>query len=190
MVGIPQAIIPALREHLEVYVKPETTALVFAGVKGSPMRRSGFKRLAGWAGAVAGIGAPNLHLRDLRHAGNMIAATSGAGLKDLMTRMGHDNVRAATIYQHAVRGADKLITEAIDKHLVGHERARDDDEDGPPWGARSRGMITRANGTLMARGDQRVNTRSKPRLRVHRTTWAFARRAGDGNRTRAVSLGS
>ncbi|MGN9786480.1 hypothetical protein ACTMTF_34005 [Nonomuraea sp. ZG12] len=46
--------------------------------------------------------------------------------------MGHDNVRAAMINQHAVRGADKLITEAIDKHLLGHERARDDDEDDPP----------------------------------------------------------
>ncbi|MFI7617364.1 hypothetical protein ACIBP6_39690 [Nonomuraea terrae] len=37
-----------------------------------------------------------------------------------MARMRHDNVRAAMIYQHAVRGADKLITEAIDKHLIGH----------------------------------------------------------------------
>ncbi|MCT9934489.1 CehA/McbA family metallohydrolase [Planotetraspora sp. A-T 1434] len=38
---------------------------------------------------------------------------SGAGLKDLMARMEHDNVRAAMIYQHAVRGADRAITEAI-----------------------------------------------------------------------------
>ncbi|MFI7706598.1 hypothetical protein [Nonomuraea sp. NPDC049480] len=46
--------------------------------------------------------------------------------------MGHDNVRAAMISQHAIRGADKLITEAIDKHLIGHERARGDDADDPP----------------------------------------------------------
>nr|SBO91792.1 phage integrase [Nonomuraea gerenzanensis] len=62
----------------------------------------------------------------------MIAADSGAGLKHLMARMGHDNVRAAMIYQHAVRGADKLITEAIDKHLIGRERARDKNDDDPP----------------------------------------------------------
>ncbi len=43
--------------------------------------------------------------------GNMLAAESG-GLKDLMARMGHDNVRAAMIYQHAARGADKAITDA------------------------------------------------------------------------------
>jgi hypothetical protein len=29
------------------------------------------------------------------------------------------------IDQHAVRGADKVITEAIDKHLIRHELARD-----------------------------------------------------------------
>jgi hypothetical protein len=38
---------------------------------------------------------------------------------DLMVRMGHDNVRAALIYQHAVRGADKTITDAIDRHISG-----------------------------------------------------------------------
>jgi hypothetical protein len=62
----------------------------------------------------------------------MIAAESGAGLKDLMARIGRDNVRAVMIYQHAVRGADKVITEAIDKHLIGHDRTRADDEDDPP----------------------------------------------------------
>ncbi|WP_113699060.1 tyrosine-type recombinase/integrase [Nonomuraea lactucae] len=132
VVGIPQAIIPALREHLRIYVKPEAGALIFTGIKGGPMRRSGFNKLAGWVEAVRSLGVPNLHLHDLRHTGNMIAADSGAGLKDLMARMGHDNVRAAMIYQHAVRGADKVITEAIDKRLIGHDRARDDDEDGPP----------------------------------------------------------
>ncbi|GGO02681.1 hypothetical protein GCM10011574_11690 [Microbispora bryophytorum] len=36
-----------------------------------------------------------------------------------MARMGHDNVRAAMIHQHAVRGADRTITDAIDKHIGG-----------------------------------------------------------------------
>ncbi|MGR6912773.1 tyrosine-type recombinase/integrase [[Actinomadura] parvosata] len=129
----PQAIIPALREHLRLYVKPEAGSLVFTtGIKGGPMRRSGFNKLSGWIEAVRVIRVPGLHFHDLRHTENMIAADSGAGLKDRMARMGHDNVRAAMIYQHAVRGADKLITEAIDKHLIGHDRARDDDDEDPP----------------------------------------------------------
>ena len=131
VVGIPQAIIPALREHLQTFVQPGPGALVFAGIKGGQMRRSGFNKLAGWAEAVRALGLPGLHFHDLRHTGNMIAAESGAGLKDLMARMGHDNVRAAMIYQHAVRGADKVITAAIDKHLIGHERARNGEDDLP-----------------------------------------------------------
>ncbi|GII57496.1 hypothetical protein Pth03_58850 [Planotetraspora thailandica] len=68
-------------------------------------------------------GMPGLHLHDLRHTGNMLAAESGAGLKDLMARMGHDNVRAAMIYQHAARGADKAITDAINKQLQARDVA-------------------------------------------------------------------
>ncbi|MEV4216668.1 tyrosine-type recombinase/integrase [Nonomuraea sp. NPDC049725] len=71
-----------------------------------------------------------LHFHDLRHTGNMLAAESGAGLKDLMARMGHDNVRAAMIYQHAVRGADKAITDAIDKQLARRDDDEDDEDDG------------------------------------------------------------
>ena len=38
---------------------------------------------------------------------------------------GHDSERAALIYQHEARGADKTITDAIDTH-VEDERRRDD----------------------------------------------------------------
>lgn len=132
VVGIPQAIIPVLREHLAVYTKDDPGALVFPAPKGGPLRRSGFNKLAAWPYAVQTIGMPGLHFHDLRHTGNMLAAESGVGLKDLMARMGHDNVRAAMIYQHAVRGADRAITAAIDKHLSGHERVTAGGEEDPP----------------------------------------------------------
>jgi hypothetical protein len=32
--------------------------------------------------------------------------------------MGHDSERAAMIYQHEARGADKAITGAIDAHVM------------------------------------------------------------------------
>ncbi|MGW4643428.1 site-specific integrase [Sphaerisporangium sp. NPDC004334] len=117
VVGIPGPIVAALREHLGVYVKDEPDALVFPGVKGGPIRRSGFNTRTRWVDVVKEMGLPGLHFHDLRHTGNMLAAESGAGLKDLMARMGHDNVRAAMIYQHAVRGADKAITDAIGRQL-------------------------------------------------------------------------
>ena len=60
----------------------------------------------------------------------LIAASGGAGIKDLMARMGHDSERAAMIYQHQARGADKAITSAIDTHIVTEQGRDDDDGDG------------------------------------------------------------
>ncbi|MEU1386096.1 MULTISPECIES: site-specific integrase [unclassified Nonomuraea] len=130
-VGIPQNIVPILREHMDTYVKDAPGSLMFPGAKGGPIRRSGFNSRTRWVDVVSDMGLPGLHFHDLRHTGNMLAAESGAGLKDLMARMGHDNVRAAMIYQHAVRGADEAITNAIDRQLA----ARDDDEGDEAAGA-------------------------------------------------------
>jgi integrase len=129
VVGIPAAIIPDLERHLAVYVKPEPGALVFPGVMGGPIRRGNFNRLSGWPHVVEVLGMPGLHFHDLRHTGNQFAANSGVGLRDLMARMGHDSERAAMIYQHEARGADKAITDAIDAH-VDDEKRRDDGDDG------------------------------------------------------------
>ncbi|MGV9385680.1 tyrosine-type recombinase/integrase [Nonomuraea sp. NPDC003707] len=125
-VGIPESIIPVLKEHMDTYVQDEPGALMFPAAKGGPMRRSGFNTRTRWVDVVKDMGLPGLHFHDLRHTGNMLAAMSGAGLKDLMARMGHDNVRAAMIYQHAVRGADQAITDAIDQQLKKYDEGDDD----------------------------------------------------------------
>jgi hypothetical protein len=46
--------------------------------------------------------------------------------------MGHDSERAAVICQHAARGADKRITDAIDSHV---QAERDQGDDDGPAGA-------------------------------------------------------
>jgi hypothetical protein len=94
-----------------------------------------------WPYAVRSIGAEGLPFHDLRHTGNTFAASSGAGLRDLMARMGHDSERAALIYQHEARGADQAITRAIDTHVQA-EHANDDDDDGLP-GSSLRGLMAR-----------------------------------------------
>jgi integrase len=129
IVGIPRVILPELRHHLAVFANADPGALAFPGAKGGPLRRGNFNRSASWPQAVAAIGAPGLHFHDLRHTGNTFAAASGAGLRDLMARMGHDSERAALIYQHEARGADAAITNAIDAH-VDAERSPDDRDDG------------------------------------------------------------
>jgi hypothetical protein len=40
--------------------------------------------------------------------------------------MGHDSERAAMIYQHRARGADKRITDAIDTHVQAERPSNDD----------------------------------------------------------------
>jgi len=85
--------------------------------------------MSGWPHAVRAIGMEGLHFHDLRHTGNQFAANTGAGLKDLMARMGHDSERAALIYQHEARGADKRITDAIDFHVQAERGSADDDDD-------------------------------------------------------------
>jgi hypothetical protein len=47
-----------------------------------------------------------------------------------MARMGHDSERAAMIYQHQARGADKTITDAIDAHVDDEKRRDDGGDDG------------------------------------------------------------
>jgi integrase len=59
--------------------------------------------MSAWPHAVESIGMTGLRFHDLRHTGNHFAAQSGASLRDLVARMGHDSERASLIYQHQAR---------------------------------------------------------------------------------------
>jgi integrase len=130
-VNIPRSLIPDLQVHLDKYTEDSPNALVFTGIKGGPLRRSGFNKITRWTHAVAVLGIPGLHFHDLRHTGNMLAAATGATTKDLMRRMGHDNERAALIYQHATNKADQAIAQGLDDLL---KAQRGDPEDDGPVG--------------------------------------------------------
>jgi integrase len=121
-----------MREHLSLFVHPAAEALIFPGVKGGPLRRSNFNKMAAWPHAVQAIGAEGLHFHDLRHTGNHFAAASGASLMDLLARMGHDSERAAIIYQHEARGADLAITSAIDAHIETAKASQGQHDDRSP----------------------------------------------------------
>ena len=84
--------------------------------------------MSAWPYAVESIGMPGLHFHDLRHTGNQFASESKAALRDLMARMGHDSKRAAMIYQHKARGADKAIIDAIDAHVRDEQDQGDEDD--------------------------------------------------------------
>jgi integrase len=86
--------------------------------------RSNFRDL--WIKARDGVGLPGLHLHDLRHTGNTMAAATGASLRELMERMGHSSTRAAMIYQHATRERDEAIATAMGEALTLAREARAD----------------------------------------------------------------
>ena len=117
-VTLPGPVLLVLQGHISQYVGPDSDSLVFTGDKGGPVRRSNFNRRVGWTDAVAAVDATGLHFHDLRHTGNTLAAGSGASLRDLMLRMGHDSMRAALIYQHATSNADQHIADALSRDIA------------------------------------------------------------------------
>jgi integrase len=128
-VVIPAAILPAIRAHLDGCVGQSPDALVFTGSRGGVLRRSNFRRAVKWSETVEAIGAPGLHFHDLRHTGNTHAAATGASLRDLMDRMGHDSARAALIYQHKTAAAGRAIADALSAQIESLEQAHSDSTD-------------------------------------------------------------
>ncbi|WP_242883390.1 tyrosine-type recombinase/integrase [Actinomadura litoris] len=129
-VAIPDAIVPHLVAHLTKYTKKDDDALVFTGIKGGPLRRSGFNKITRWKPVVEALGVPNLHFHDLRHTGNTLAADMGVSLRNLMARMGHDNERAALRYQHRSNSADRAIADGLNALVQAAQEQDGDDDDG------------------------------------------------------------
>jgi integrase len=111
-VAIPPHIREELETHLATYVEPDNSAYAFTGSHGTgPLPSATWRRA--WNEARRKTDLPHLHFHDLRHAGNTLAATTGASTKELMARMGHASPRAALIYQHATSDRDQAIAEAL-----------------------------------------------------------------------------
>lgn len=118
-VALPSAVLPELRRHVATYAEPGQHSRVFVGAKGATPYRSTFHPV--WARALAAAGVSGVHLHDLRHAGNHLAALSGATTRELMGRMGHASMRAALIYQHRTRDRDRRIADSMDLLLGDRE---------------------------------------------------------------------
>ncbi|HZG89429.1 MAG TPA: hypothetical protein VEZ42_04370 [Pseudonocardia sp.] len=94
------------------------------------LRRAHFNNLTRWVETVRRPGTPGLHFHDLRHAGNHLAAQTGASTRELMARMGHDDMRAALIYQRATSEADRRIAAGTDVPMA-HRGPTEWPTDGP-----------------------------------------------------------
>ncbi|MEV4249147.1 site-specific integrase [Streptosporangium canum] len=111
VVALPEIITGDLSWHLQRFSESEPDGLVFVGEKGAQLRRSNFTKV--WAKAINKAGIPKIHIHDLRHTGNTLAAMTGASLKELMARMGHSSTKAAMVYLHAAKDRDRAIADAL-----------------------------------------------------------------------------
>lgn len=87
-------------------------ALLFPAVEsGGHMKHGALYKVFRRARSIAGR--PDLRWHDLRHTGATMAAQAGATLAELMNRLGHSDVRAALIYQHARADRDAIPAQRL-----------------------------------------------------------------------------
>ncbi len=89
-VALPMWLIPAVEKHFIDYSELLPDGRVFVGRTGVTPARPNFSPI--WARALAKAEMTGIHVRDLRHTGNHLAAISGASTRELMARMGHLSV--------------------------------------------------------------------------------------------------
>jgi integrase len=138
-VAIPDVIVPAVRHHLNG-LAANTEALVFPSPEGKPLRHGNFRRRV-WYPALRRAGLPMIHFHDLRHTGNTLAANAGAGLRELMDRMGHSTTRAALVYLHGSDERQHEIADALSK-LAEHALNRPSSRRSGTQRARKRGKAS------------------------------------------------
>ncbi len=95
---------------------------MFTGEKGGALRRGSFSQRVKWVATVKDMGLAGVHFHDLRHAGNIWAAQTKVSTKDLMARMGHDDMRAALIYQRATSEAADRMAAGLSALVRKHHR--------------------------------------------------------------------
>jgi integrase len=113
VVHLPPHIVGGLKRHLDTYVEPKGSALLFPATTGDYLSPSSV--YWHWKKATAKIGRPDLRLHDLRHGGATWAARAGASVVEVMARVGHTSPAMSLRYMHASQDRDAAIAAALSK---------------------------------------------------------------------------
>ena len=106
-VNIPPHLHAMVRAHLVEHTGAGAKALLFPAPAGGHLHPS--QHQSHWYRARAEAGRPDMRWHDLRHSGAVLAASAGATLAELMSRLGHSTPGAAMRYQHAAAGSDAAL---------------------------------------------------------------------------------
>lgn len=112
-VSIPPHLLPLVKAHLADNITGGRDGLLFpaAGDPSKHLAPATLYRV--FYKARESAGRPDLRFHDLRHTGAVLAASTGATLAELMSRLGHSTAGAAMRYQHAAKDRDRVIAQAL-----------------------------------------------------------------------------
>jgi integrase len=106
-----------LAAHVAAYAGQDDADLVFTTINGRPLLNRYFAPYWRRAKLSAGID-EGVRFHDLRHLAGTTAASAGASLREIMTRMGHASSDAALRYLKASERRDAEIASAIELRLA------------------------------------------------------------------------
>ena len=118
-VAIPAFLVPQIKEHLATYVAPDPQAPLFVSATDpqKPIGSTAYRNQ--WVRAIEAAGTPSYVQHSLRHLGLTLLAVVGATQAEVMQMGGHQNAEAAARYQHALRGRDYQLVDALGKEWEG-----------------------------------------------------------------------
>lgn len=114
-VTIPPHVMPAVTEHLAAMGTRDSDALLFPAATDATKHLQSPRVFVYFSRARRKAGRPDLRFHDLRHTGAVYATRAGASLAEVMARLGHSTTNAAMRYQHAAKGRDAQIADALSK---------------------------------------------------------------------------
>jgi integrase len=116
-VHVPPHLRADLKRHVLEHAGRGRDGLLFPAASGGHLAPSTLYKVFRLARQQAGR--PDLRWHDLRHTGAVLAASTGASLRELMTRMGHTTPAMALRYQHTAEGRDAEIAEKLSRLAQG-----------------------------------------------------------------------
>jgi integrase len=116
VVALPETVTDLLRTHVDEYTDAGPSALVFTSVQGSPLLNRYFAPYWARAKRAAEVD-DSVRFHDLRHFAGTVAASSGASLREVMSRMGHSSSDASLRYLKAGEDRDREVATAIEHRL-------------------------------------------------------------------------
>lgn len=125
VVAVPPHLHKAINEHVKRHAGPGREGLLFPRKPGSTNVLTDGQLRHYWETARKNANAEHVRLHDLRHAGSMWAASTGATLSELQQRLGHESTAAAIRYMHAASGSDKALAERLSELIPTEKEGTD-----------------------------------------------------------------